>query len=147
MRDESRLDWPEEAVPGSPVEEVIARVLLWSGLLSALLVLLGLAWYAARGGFGRHVLMLHRLERTARLAHPPDVYVSVSEVLRGLWARSADPLALTALGLVLLMMTPVLGVALAIPAFLREGDRQYAAIAAIVLSMLLVSLLLAGGVI
>ena len=42
--------------------------------------------------------------------------------------------------------TPVASVAAAIPAFFGEGDRQYAAVAGIVLSMLLISLLLAGGV-
>jgi len=41
---------------------------------------------------------------------------------------------------------PGAGVAVAIPAFARAGDRRYAAIAGIVLAMLLVSLLLAGGV-
>ena len=41
---------------------------------------------------------------------------------------------------------PGAGVAVAIPAFVRAGDRRYAAIAGIVLAMLLVSLLLSGGV-
>jgi uncharacterized membrane protein YfcA len=41
--------------------------------------------------------------------------------------------------------TPVASVAAAIPAFFGEGDRQYAAVAGIVVSMLLISLLLAGG--
>ena len=67
------------------------------------------------------------------------------EVLRGLRARPVDPLAVIALGLVLLLITPVVSVAAAIPAFLGEGDRQYAAIAGVVLSLLLTSLLLAGG--
>jgi uncharacterized membrane protein len=57
-----------------------------------------------------------------------------------------DPLAVTALGLVALMATPILAVALAIPAFLRAGDRRYAAIAAFVLTLLVVSLTLAGGI-
>jgi uncharacterized membrane protein len=74
------------------------------------------------------------------------VFVSVAEVVRGLSARPIDPLAVTALGLVLLLVTPVLGVALAIPAFLARGDYQYAAIAAFVFAMLVVSALLAGGV-
>jgi uncharacterized membrane protein len=57
-----------------------------------------------------------------------------------------DPLAVTALGLVALMATPIVAVALAIPAFLRTGDRRYAVIAAIVLAMLVVSLGVAGGI-
>jgi uncharacterized membrane protein len=50
-----------------------------------------------------------------------------------------------ALGLVLLLITPVVSVAAEIAAFFEEGDLQYAAVAGIVLSMLLISLLLAGG--
>jgi uncharacterized membrane protein len=46
----------------------------------------------------------------------------------------------------LLMVTPIIAVALSIPAFLRAGDRRYATIAAIVLTMLVVSLIVAGGV-
>ena len=66
-------------------------------------------------------------------------------VLRGLRARPVDPLAVIALGLVLLLITPMVSVAAAIPAFFGEGDRRYAAIAGVVLSMLLISLLLTGG--
>jgi uncharacterized membrane protein len=126
----------------SGVEALVARVLLWGGLLSVALVLLGLALYGAHGGFHGHVL---RLERMPAGQHPPGVFASAAEVVRGLRTRPADPLALTALGLVLLLATPVLGVAVAIPAFLARGDYRYAAIAATVFSMLVVSALLAGG--
>ena len=146
MRGGSGLDGPGGPATGTSVEALIARVLLWGGLVSGLFVLLGLTLYAAGGGVSARVLELHRLGRPERLAHPPDVFVSLGEVFRGLSARPLDPLAVTALGLVLLLMTPALGVAVAIPAFVRAGDRRYAAIAGIVLAMLLVSLLLAGGV-
>jgi uncharacterized membrane protein len=142
MRDESALrggTW----TPG--VEWVIAQILLWGGLLGGLLVVLGLILFAGHGGFERPVLEVQRLIRPGRADHPPEVFVSVPEVLRGLRARPVDPLAVIALGLVLLLITPVVSVAAAIPAFFGEGDRQYAAVAGIVLSMLLMSLLLAGG--
>jgi uncharacterized membrane protein len=42
------------------------------------------------------------------------------------------------------VLSTLAGVALAIPAFWREGDRQYALIAAAVLAMLLVSFVVAG---
>jgi uncharacterized membrane protein len=127
------------------VEGVVARVLLWGGLLGGLLVVLGLILFAGRGGFERPVFEVQRLIRPGRADHPPEVFVSVLEVLRGLRARPVDPLAVIALGLVLLLITPVVSVAAAIPAFFGEGDRRYAAVAGIVLSMLLISLLLAGG--
>jgi uncharacterized membrane protein len=142
MRDESALrggTW----TPG--VEWVIAQILLWGGILGGLLVVLGLILLAGHGGFERPVLEVHRLIRPGRADHPPEVFVSVLEVLRGLRARPVDPLAVITLGLVLLLITPVVSVAAAIPAFFGEGDRQYAAVAGIVLSMLLISLLLAGG--
>jgi uncharacterized membrane protein len=120
-------------------------VLLWGGLLGGLLVVLGLIFFAGHGGFQRPVLEVQRLIRPGRADHSPEVFVSVPEVLRGLRARPVDPLAVIALGLVLLLITPVVSVAAAIPAFLGEGDRQYAAIAGVVLSLLLTSLLLAGG--
>ena len=127
------------------VETLIARLLLWGGLLSIALILLGLALYAGHGGFRGHVLELHRVVRPERQDHPAQVFVSLADVLRGLKARPVDPLAVIALGLVLLLMTPVLGVALAIPGFLAASDYRYTAIAGIVFAMLVVSVLLAGG--
>ena len=127
-------------------EQVIAHTLLWGGLLSLALVLLGLALDAGHGGFAGHVLELHRAVRPSRQGHLPEVFVSLAEVRRGLAAHPVDPLAVIASGLVLLLMTPVLGVALAIPAFLAARNLRYAAISAIVLAMLVASAFLAGGV-
>lgn len=127
------------------VERLIAQVLFWGGLLSGGLVLLGLVLYIAQGGFQGHVLELQQLTRSDPASHPPGVFVSLRNVLGALSARPLDPLAIVALGLVLLLITPVVGVAAAVPGFLRDGDRRYAGIALVVLSMLVVSLLLAGG--
>ena len=138
-------DAPSVSAGVRRVEAVIARVLLWGGLLSMLVVAIGLALYAAGGGFDGQVLTHHRVVHPEREGRPPEVFVSIGEVVRGLSARPMNPLAVTALGLVLLLMTPVLGVVAAILACLAVGDRRYATIAAIVLSMLLVSLVLAGG--
>jgi uncharacterized membrane protein len=124
---------------------VIAHILLWGGVLGGLLVALGLTLYAGGGGFEGPALEVQRVIRPGRADHPREVFVSVPEVLRSLAARPVDPFAVITLGLVLLLITPVVSVAAAIPAFLGEGDRQYAAVAGIVLSMLLTSLLLAGG--
>jgi uncharacterized membrane protein len=128
------------------VEGLVARALFWSGLLSIAVVILGLGLYAAHGGFHAQVLDLHRPVRAERDAHPPTVFVSLTEVAQGLTARPLDPLAVIALGLILLLATPVLGVALAIPGFLAAGDRRYAIIATIILAMLTLGALLTGGV-
>jgi uncharacterized membrane protein len=131
------------AAGGANVEGLIARLLLGGGLLSIALVLLGLGLYAAHGGFEGHTLA--RIVRPDRDAHSTDVFVSFAEVAAGLTARPIDARAVIALGLALLLMTPVLGVAAAIPGFLAARDYRYAAIATVVLAMLVLSILFAGG--
>jgi uncharacterized membrane protein len=126
--------------------ELIAAVLFWGGLASIALVIVGLAVYAGHGGFRNAVIQVHRGEHTAHPGAPPDAFTSIAAVVRGLTAHPFDPLAAVALGLVLLLMTPVVGVAVAIPAFIAERDLRYAGIAALVLLMLILSLFVSGGV-
>jgi len=134
-----------ESTPGAGIERLIARVLFWGGLLGVALMLVGLLLWALQGGLQSHVLEVRRTIRSGRSDRPPGVFVSLPEVTGSLTARPPDPLAVVALGVVVLLGTPVVGVAAAIPAFLRSGERRYAAVAGIVLSMLLANLLLAGG--
>jgi uncharacterized membrane protein len=122
------------------VEHLVARILLCGGLLGIGLVLLGLALYAGHGGFRHHVLDLKR-----PAGQPPGVFVSVRQVVDGLRSHPIDPLAVSALGLVLLMITPAVAVATAMPAFWWTGDRRYALIALVVLVMLALSATLAGS--
>jgi uncharacterized membrane protein len=56
-----------------------------------------------------------------------------------------DPLALVALGLLILLLTPILRVAISIVIFALERDWLYTVITLIVLLILLVSLLLGRG--
>ena len=124
------------------VEHLVARVLLVGGLAGLTLIALGMGLYAARGGFGHQVLALRREPGPP----PPGVFTSMRQIARGLQQRPIDPLAVGALGLVALMLTPGLAVTLAIAGFLAARDFRHATIAALVLAMLLVSLLLAGAV-
>jgi uncharacterized membrane protein len=144
MARETRRSGEGVPAPGG-VERTIAHVLFWGGLVSIGLVVIGLVLYAAHGGFAGHTIDLRQLSASGRDAHPPGVFVSLAEVVYGLRARPVDPLAVIALGIVLLLMTPVAGVALAIPSFLVAEDHRYATIAVIVFLMLAVSVLLAGG--
>ena len=107
--------------PVFAVEHLVARVLLVGGLLGLALIVLGLGLYAAHGGFHGHVLAL---TRPGAEPAPPGVFVSLRQIVVGL--RQWDPLA--------------------IPGFLLAGDGRFALIASLVLTMLLVSLLLAGAV-
>jgi uncharacterized membrane protein len=128
--------------PAFSVEALVARVLLFGGLIGLALIALGLGLYAAHGGFHQHVLQLSRPPGSA----PPGVFMSVKQIVLGLRRRPIDPLAVSAIGLVVLMATPGVAVALAIPGFLAARDFRYATIAALVLAMLLVSLLLVGAI-
>jgi uncharacterized membrane protein len=128
----------------APVERIVSRVLTWGGLLSVCLMLAGLAAFVLQGQ--PHVREIVRVVHNREAGRALDVFTSLADVRRALSQHPPDPLGVTALGLVCLLATPVAGVALAIPAFWRAGDRQYALIAAAVLAMLLVSAALAGGV-
>lgn len=69
----------------------------------------------------------------------PDGYRSAGGILR--LAFSGDALAIIQLGLVLLIVTPILRVALSAIAFIAEKDRLYVALTLVVLGLLLYSLL------
>lgn len=126
--------------PGRGVEGTIARVLLWGGIAGAALMVVGLVLSAGHGALAG---ALADLREPASASHAP-VVTSLRDVWRGLSSRPIDPLAVIDLGLVGLMLTPVAGVATAIPAFLREGDRRYAMVAGFVLALLLAGLALGG---
>lgn len=126
----------------SDIQRVVGRVLLGGGMLSLALILLGLAIYVAEGAPNAREIVraVHLRESGPGL----DVYPTLGSVRHALAQRPPDGLALTALGLICLLATPVVGVALAIGAFWRHGDREYTVIAAAILTMLLVSFALAA---
>jgi uncharacterized membrane protein len=127
----------------SAVERAVARVLLWGGLLSVSLMLLGLALYAGQGH--SHVREVMRVVQKREAGHAADVFTSLAEVGRALRQRPPDALAIATLGLLCLLATPVVGVAVSAVWFWRERDRRYALISAVVLAMLLVSLAFVAG--
>lgn len=127
----------------SAVERAVARVLLWGGLLSVFLMLLGLALYA--GQAHSHVREVMRIVQNREAGRAVDVFTSLAEVSRALRQRPPEALAIATLGLLCLLATPVVGVSVAAVSFWREHDRRYALISAVVLAMLLVSLAFVAG--
>ena len=105
-------------------ELVISGVLRGGVLLSVAVILAGVCYY--------YVLRL--LGRV-----PPSTFPdTLTEVGAGL--KAADPVAIVTAGLLVLLATPVLRVAVSIAAFAIEKDRTYVIITAIVLAILLFSI-------
>lgn len=130
---------------GAGVERVISRVLFLGGVVSVGIALLGLVLHFVVQAIAARPHEVERLAWRQATGHSPHVFVSVPEIWRALTASPPEPLALTAIGLLLLLVTPIVGVGVAVVGFRRERDRDYTVIAAIVLGMLLVSFLIAGG--
>ena len=76
----------------------------------------------------------------ASYPHPTPPPSDLSAIVRGALAR--EPRALTQLGIVLLVATPVARVALTLVDFVRRRDRAYAALSALVLLLLVVGIAL-----
>ena len=117
-------------LPSSP-EAVISTVLRWGVLISAAIILCGIVLYVAQAG-PRAILF-------APPGVPPGVDrdpTSLGDVLRDMVMLL--PAAVTDLGLLILIVTPVLSVAVAAASFAAERDWTYAGFAAFVLAMLMV---------
>ncbi len=116
------------------LEHMIAWLLRIGVLVAGAVVLAGGAYYVARhGGESADYHKFVAQTDTDRLAHR---IVAGALQLR---ARSVIQL-----GILLLIATPVLRVALALVGFALEKDRQYVVIAALVLTLLFISLVSGG---
>ncbi|MBW4051950.1 MAG: DUF1634 domain-containing protein [Proteobacteria bacterium] len=105
-------------------ELIISGVLRGGVLLSVAVILAGVGYY----------YLLRLLGRM-----PPSTFPdTLGEVSAGL--RAAEPMAIVTGGLLVLLATPVLRVAVSIIAFAIEKDRTYVIITAIVLAILLFSI-------
>jgi uncharacterized membrane protein len=113
------------------MDRVISIVLRGGVLLSAGLLILGMLLYTISS------------LRSGAPAFSSTYPHSLSDVIHGL--THGDPLAVLALGLLVLLLTPVARVLISIFAFARERDWLYVGITALVLLILLVSFLLGRG--
>jgi uncharacterized membrane protein len=111
-------------------ELVIAFILRAGVVVSGAIIAVGVLIYYVRAATG------HRL--------PADTIPhTLHMVTHGL--ATGDPLAIIALGLLLLLLTPVIRVAVSIGAFAIERDWRYVAITTVVLVILIISFLLGKG--
>lgn len=112
------------------LEKMVAWILRAGVMLAAAVVLGGGVWYILQ--HANQVPQLHKFQGE------PAVYRSVAPIFAA--AFSGDSSAIIQLGLVLLIATPVLRVALSLAGFALERDRTYMLVTAIVLAVLVLSL-------
>jgi uncharacterized membrane protein len=117
--------WSDRAV-----EATMGVVLRVGVTLAALLV--------ATGGFAYLVKTGHQVPHYRHFAGVPAALTSPAAIVRG--ALALEPAALIALGLVVLILTPVARVAFALLAFAEQRDRLYVIFSLIVLSVLFIGL-------
>lgn len=110
-------------------ELVISHVLRGGVVVSAAIIFVGVVWFYLQMAIAGPVT----------LAYPH----SFSGIFRRLF--HGQPLAMVALGLLILLLTPILRVAISIVVFALEHDWLYTVITITVLIILLVSLLLGRG--
>jgi len=127
------------------VEMLVARVLFWGGLTAVTLMVVGVVMFAIHTAAGGEALNVQRVLENRAEGRSTAVFVSVGDVVRGLAHRPFDPLAVAALGVVVLLLTPVGGVVVAIVSFWMAGDRRYMVIASVVLAGLILSFVLGGA--
>lgn len=133
---------PSADVDSRNLEILVGRILFWGGLISILVVLAGFGFYLLQSGDQPQYDVVGEVtgpSSAATAEHPPGVFVSGAQVVQGLARRPFDPLAVIALGLVMLLATPVLAVVLTVPAFAAIRDYRY-----LVISLLILAILAAG---
>jgi uncharacterized membrane protein len=133
---------PESLEPSDPngagallaVEKAVSLVLRIGVILSATIIGAGLALLAAKGTVSGET----RLD--AAIPYPRNL----GALLAGLLAL--DPASVIMLGLVVLVATPIVRVAVSIAAFAVERDWRYVAVTAIVLTILIAGIALGKAV-
>ena len=126
----------------SGVERVLSRVLFLGGVLSIALMLFGLLGFAVRS---HDTLEITGMTRHREAGRAVGVFTSISAVRRALDRRPVDPLAVAAVGILLLLVTPIVAVMVAVPAFIAAGDGRYALIAGLLAALLVGSLVFGGS--
>ncbi|HYB74048.1 MAG TPA: DUF1634 domain-containing protein [Candidatus Sulfotelmatobacter sp.] len=131
----------EGVAPLTRMELVISYGLRIGVLVSAAIVSIGVLWMAATRDTGYANILPHHLRDmlTFHQTSGPGYFpTSLAAVVRG--AAAGRPYAVIGLGMLLLIATPVVRVALSVFFFLAQRDWLYVGITLLVLGVLLVSL-------
>lgn len=120
------MEWRQPVIPpGHRATALIAGVLRWGSYLSAALLFAGLVW------------ALLMPETPLQLGRAIPLRMLAPQLAAG------NFYAVMQLGILLLLLTPLLRIAAAAVSFHAEGERRYTLAALVVLTIILVSLLLA----
>ena len=118
-------------------EALVARLLFLGGMISVTLMLTGLVTLEIHATAGGHAVEIPRVVENREAGRSADVFVSLPQLARALRRWPPDPIAIITAGVVMLLLTPTLGLAAAFVAFVRDGDRAYAVISAVLMVALL----------
>jgi uncharacterized membrane protein len=132
---------PNRFEPRGRMELMISYALRAGVLLSAAVILGGILLFAVRQDTGYARVLPHHLKDilTFHQASGPGFFpTSLSAVLRG--AVAGKPYAIIELGMLLLILTPIVRVALSVFFFLAQRDWLYVGITLFVLAVLTFSL-------
>ncbi len=119
------------------LEELLSRILIVGVLASTAVIALGLVLLIP-DGTGNRLLLAQLLAHHATIVAglPTSLAVVLTGVLHG------QPVAVIDLGVLLLILTPVLRVALAAVFFALHGDLRYTLISGVVLLLLILGFIL-----
>lgn len=146
MRPPERAGAPRGPEPITRMELVISHVLRGGVLLSAAIILYGIALAAVTRNTGYALIQPHHLPDILSFhttAGPGYFPTAPAAVIRA--ALAGKPYAIIGVGMLLLIATPVLRVALSAVFFLAQRDWLYAGITVFVLAVLLLSLIAGIG--
>lgn len=125
-------------------EVMVARLVLLGGVLSVALMLAGLVAIETHGVDG-HGVEFPRIVENREAGRAVDVFVSVGQLAQALSRWPPDPVAVMTVGVVVLLVTPALGLAAALVGFIRDRDRVYAVISTLLIAVLAWALTLRVG--
>ena len=141
MSDEKPMTVSGEMEPLSRMELTISYALRGGVLLSAAVILIGIVWFGVTKDTGYAGVLPHHLSDLLvfhQTSGPGFFPTSLKAVLAG--AVAGKPYAIVGLGMLLLIATPVLRVALSVIFFFSQRDWLYVGITLFVLTVLVLSL-------
>ncbi len=141
MMTEKTESMPPDMEPLTRMELVISYALRGGVLLSAAVILIGILWFALTQNTGYAKVLPHHLQDLLafhRASGPGFFPTSLQAVASG--AMAGKPYAIIGLGMLLLILTPIVRVALSVFFFLAQRDWLYVGITLFVLTVLVFGL-------